>query len=312
MINNLTVQPGWLDKYESETGKVEGVDFGWDSEGMWFTGNATGGTGGNGDGNGGYPVRTNFSFSTNDVCEVIYTIDYNDFCADHGVCIFNVGAEPEWNWGSNGTRIAAQDDCPVPFIYGQENEVFGLRGEGGEFIPIQGGEEPELGDYTFHFTYDPSAGTVNLKVYVGDDTNVAPIDDLTINETLPEGDYRVGFSADQDEFGIKAYFKGVEIRKNGVVVTTSTHTYEFSNESPLTTPNYRYGGNGNLDTTVYANESGVRVSRQRTGYFEIVTGASRKVVEVYDGETVDDAPEVPTVQANPTGNANVTDSGSTV
>lgn len=66
-------------------------------------------------------------------------------------------------------------------------------------------------------------------------------------------------------------------------------TYEFSNESPETMPNYKYGGEGNLDTTVYENESEQRVSRQRTGYFEIVNSSGgRKVVEVYDGETVDD------------------------
>lgn len=91
-----------------------------------------------------------------------------------------------------------------------------------------------------------------------------------------------------------------------------SRTYRFSNESPETVPNYRYGGQGNLDTTVYTNESGVRVSRQRTGYFEIVSSAGRKVVEVYDGETVNDAPETPSVAPNPTGNANVTDSGSTI
>lgn len=91
-----------------------------------------------------------------------------------------------------------------------------------------------------------------------------------------------------------------------------SHTYRFSDESPLTVPNYRYGGEGNLDTTVYTNESGVRVSRQRTGYFEIVSPAGRKVVEFYDGETVDDVPETPSVAPNPAGNANVSDSGSTI
>ena len=61
------------------------------------------------------------------------------------------------------------------------------------------------------------------------------------------------------------------------------------------------------------NEDGVRVSRQRTGYFEIVNAdGGRKVVEVYDGETVNNVPEAPNIPANPTGNANVTYSGSTI
>lgn len=94
---------------------------------------------------------------------------------------------------------------------------------------------------------------------------------------------------------------------------SASYTYEFSNESPLTMPNYRYGGPGNMDTTVYENESGQRVSRQRTGYFELVSSSGgRKVVEVYDGETVDDVPEASAVPANPTGNANVIESGSTI
>jgi len=94
---------------------------------------------------------------------------------------------------------------------------------------------------------------------------------------------------------------------------SGTYTYKFSADSPETKPNYRYGGEGNLDTTVYVNDSGVRVSRQRTGYFEIVNAdGGRKVVDVYDGETVDDVPEVPNIPANPTGNANVNDSGSTI
>lgn len=109
-----------------------------------------------------------------------------------------------------------------------------------------------------------------------------------------------------------AYWNDVDYGDFDGTGSMGSRTYMFSNESPYTVPNYRYGGQGNMDTTVYTNESGVRVSRQRTGYFEIVSEAGRKVVEVYDGETVDDAPETPSVAPNPTGNANVTDSGSTI
>jgi hypothetical protein len=105
------------------------------------------------------------------------------------------------------------------------------------------------------------------------------------------------------------YWNDVDYGDFGASVS---YTYEFSDESPETMPNYRHGGPGNLDTTVYENEGGARVSRQRTGYFEIVNAVGgRKVVEVYDGETVDDTVEVPSVPANPTGNPNVLDSGST-
>jgi hypothetical protein len=308
MPSNLTSKPSYLSAYQAETGKVEGVDFGWDSEGMWFTGDAVSGSGGEGSG-GGYPVRTNFDFEETDVCEVIYTIDYSEACSDHSICIFKVGTEPEWQWGTNETRIAASNNCRVPYIYGQNELVRGVASEGGE---LGGEDEPNLGKYTFHFAYSPSAGTVNLKVYQGESASGDPMADLTINETLPSGQYRIGFSADQDEFEDRSYFTTLDIKKNGESVTASSYVYKFSDESTETVPNYRYGGQGNLDTTVYENEEGTRVSRQRTGYFEIVNAfGQRKIVEVYDGETVDDTVDVPNVPANPTGNPNVSDSGST-
>ncbi|NBT58709.1 hypothetical protein EBT16_08000 [bacterium] len=304
MPSNLTSKPSYLSKYETETSKVEDVDFGWDVNGMWFTGNANAGSE-EGPGEGGYPVRTNFDFEESDVCEVIYTIDYNDGCADHGICIFNVGTEPEWDWNPNETRIAASNNCESPYIYGRSSQVNGEASEGGEF-------DGELGLYTFHFTYDPGMGTVNLKVYAGESTGGDPMADLTINETLPAGPYRIGFTADQDDFGIRSYFKTLNIKKNGVSVTSSSYTYDFSPDNPETMPNYKYGGEGNLDTAVVV-EGETRRSVQRTGYFEIVNAdGGRKVVEVYDGETVDDTVEVPNVPANPTGNPNVSDSGSTL
>jgi len=302
-MSNLTSKPGYLSKYETETGKVEGVDFGWDINGMWFTGNANSGSGG--EGVGGYPVRTNFNFEESDVCEVIYTIDYNANCADHGICIFNVGTEPEWDWGPNETRIAASNNCTSPSVYGRNSEVNGLESEGGEF-------DGEFGLYTFHFTYDPGAGTVNLKVYRGASATGSPMDDLTINETLPAGPYRIGFTSDQDQFGVRSYFTMLNIKKNGESVTSTSYTYDFSPDNPETLPNYRYGGEGNLDTAVIV-EGETRRSVQRTGYFEIVNASGgRKVVEVNDGETVDDNVEVPNIPANPTGNPNVLDSGSTI
>ena len=95
-------------------------------------------------------------------------------------------------------------------------------------------------------------------------------------------------------------------------MTSASYTYDFSPDKPETMPNYRYGGEGNLDTAVIV-EGETRRSVQRTGYFEIVNASGgRKVVEVNDGETVDDNVEVPNIPANPTGNPNVLDSGSTL
>jgi len=308
MSSNLTSKPSYLSSHESETGKVEGVDFGWDSLGMWFSGDASSGTGGEGSGSGGYPVRTSFLFGSEDTCEVTYTVDYQRGCSDQGICIFVDGTQPEWQWGDNETRIALSINCPEPFLYGQYD---GTTGTGGE---LEGGEGGPISEnyYTFHFSYDPVAEQVNAVVYQGEGTGGAVVNMLTLNERLPEGPYRVGFSADEDNFGQKSYFKTLQILKNGVSMTSSSYTYQFSNESPETKPNYRFGGAGNLDTTVYENSEGVRVSRQRTGYFEIVNAyGGRKIVGVLDGETVNDSVDTPSVAPNPTGNPNVSESGST-
>lgn len=169
-------------------------------------------------------------------------------------------------------------------------------------------------------SYNEGSGTASMSrgVFIdalgyGDGKFFAGNDDEEVfmcSSLIPSGDYpSLVWTKVEDLNDSLVYWNDVDYGDFGSV----SYTYEFSNESPLTVPNYRYGGQGNLDTTVYENEAGKRVSRQRTGYFEIVdSSGGRKVVEVYDGETVNDAPEVPTVPANPTGNANVAESGSTI
>lgn len=307
MSTNMNPKPCWLSTHEEETGKIEGTDFGFDTNGMWFTGDA----GGEGSG-GGYPVRTNFEFHTNDICEVIYTVDYQDGCSDQGICVFNTGVEPEWQWGSNPTRIAFSINCPTPYIYGTEGESGGSGGE------LEGGEggtyEPNY--YTFHFTYDPSAEQVTVIVYQGEGTEGSAVNNLTLNEKLPAGNYKVGFSADQDDTSKKAYFTRVEILKNGSVATSvaTEYSYDFSpNEDERINSNWRYASEGNLDTAIITGPGGQRTSIQRTGYFDYLDACgNRKSVSVMDGETVTDEPERPVVNTNPPGNPMVNSNGSTI
>jgi hypothetical protein len=299
MSSNLTSKPCWLSSHESETGKVENIDFGFDNKGMWFSGDAGGGSGGEGEG-GGYPIRSVTEFETNDICEVIYTVDYQDGCSDQGICIFNTGTEPEWQWGSNETRIAFSMNCPTPYIYGRTNET---DGEGGE---LEGGEGDEYVEnyYTFHFTYNPSEESLEVIVYQGENIEGTVVNTLNVSEKLPEGNYKIGFSADQDNMDKKAYFTNIQILKNGQEATgiAQEYTYDFSPDHPETIPNYRYYGEGNLDTAVIVNEDGTRRSVQRTGYFDYLDGCgNRKVMKVKDGDTVTDAPETPSVPPNTAG-----------
>jgi hypothetical protein len=173
---------------------------------------------------------------------------------------------------------------------------------------LEGGEggvyEPNY--YTFHFTYNPSAEQVTAVIYQGEEATGVPLQTLSLEDKLPSGDYKVGFSADQDSFGEKAYFTKVSILKNGSNATSvaTEYTYDFSpDENQRINSNWRYGSEGNLDTAVITGEDGTRTSIQRTGYFDYLDACgNRKSVSVKDGETVTDEPESPETSTNPAGN----------
>ena len=261
----LTEKPFWLSIYEDVTFKKLGTDFGFDENGMWFTGNASGGEGTPEDA-ASYPIRTNIDFNTNDVAEVIYTVNYNNGCADQGICFFNTDDQPLWRWDPNTSRIAVQTSCPVPNIYGFYGEGIG---------PI-GLSDPNY--YTFHVTYDPTIGSnnVNVKIYLGENVCGELVEEFSLSEKLRSGQYRIGFDADQDIFGIRSYFTYLQILKNGVDIAVQDLTMNFD---PANKPTE--GGEGSLDTAILNGHS-----IQRTGYFEVVFGEDKKVVETRDGETI--------------------------
>jgi hypothetical protein len=66
---------------------------------------------------------------------------------------------------------------------------------------------------------------------------------------------------------------------------------DLSPDNPETNPNYRFDGEGNMDTSVIVDPvTGKRVSIQRTGYFEIKDACgNRRVVSVKDGENIGSA-----------------------
>ena len=63
---------------------------------------------------------------------------------------------------------------------------------------------------------------------------------------------------------------------------------DLSPDNPETNPNYRFDGEGNMDTSVIVDPvTGKRVSIQRTGYFEIKDDCgNRRVVSAKDGENL--------------------------
>jgi hypothetical protein len=188
--SNLQSKPSWLDYYPNSEKTTEGVNFGFDSTGMWFSGNSNGIS---------YPIRTNYDISSNKRTEIIFSIIQGN-CADHSVCVFNPSIEPQWNWGTDSTRIAFAVNCGGPEING-----ITMEGEGGGSNLINGET------YTCKIVYDPSAGTFSYEVYNGTSATGAAINSLTLNQVLPEGPYRIGFDADQDADPTKSYFTYLSI-----------------------------------------------------------------------------------------------------
>jgi hypothetical protein len=198
------MQPNWL-VADDTPARVLDTNYGFDSKGMWFTGDSNGGE----ETDVAYPVRTSFEFEETDVAEIIFTIDRNEMCADHGVAFFAISEEPEWNWGVNDTRIAGSVNCALPGIYGrtEENET--------------DTELTSLGIYTVRLKYDPTVETDNttLTIYSGKSASVTPImEPLTLTGVLQSGNYKIGFDADQDDFGVKSYFTKIKIYKNGDLI----------------------------------------------------------------------------------------------
>lgn len=215
----MSTKPTWLSTFASETGLVENVNFGFDNDGMWFMGDESG--------TAAYPVRSTFELQQTDVCEVVYTVDYNYFCSDQGICFFLSGVSPEWNWDSpNSSRLAFQTNCPNPELSGTNN----FANNGGANL-----SSPNF--YTFRVTYDPGLGNIYAETFEGETISGAPINTLVVNDTLTPGNYKIGFGADSDgsegDESQKAYFKSIDISINGLL----TYSTQFGGSNPT---NYSY------------------------------------------------------------------------
>jgi len=283
--SNLTSKPDWLGTYGDATGKTLDTDFGFGPDGMYFIGNA-----GNEFPVTAYSVRTNFNISGHQACEVIFTADHTNFCSDQGICFYNDGQSPNWNWDPDPSRIAFSINCPVPNIYGT-NKFANNSGEhyGSYNDFCSPGECPEAGTpvlgpgiYTFKVTYNPAARTVTAITYEGENTSGTMVDTIVLHEKLMDGGpYRIGFDADSDGSApgtgdSPAYFKSLTINvyeTNGMSDDTELNNqlsnlkeahsqitdlvegdlFHFADDADLVGPNFNELGIG---TTVCIQEDG--------------------------------------------------------
>jgi len=179
--------------WEEQRGHLQYLNthFGWDSDGIWFTGAAEGGS--------SYPIFTNSIIPQNVGVTVSFDVDINSECADMGIAIYNAGTTPVWNYSPDTTRIAAQFDCVNLELSGRTTSA---TAEGGL---------PGNGIYTVTFTYNPTASTDKVTVSYTEEGSNEVIASVSLNEALPSGPYRIGFAADQNNPSVRTYMSNLSI-----------------------------------------------------------------------------------------------------
>lgn len=150
-----------------------------------------------------------------------------------------------------------------------------------------------------HGTYIDALGYGNGKFFAGnDDEEVFMCSGFNVGG---EGTGDLVWVEVEDLNDSLEYWNDVEYGDFGGC-SAITYDYDFSPDNPESIPNYRYGGEGNMDTAIIVEEDGSRRSIQRTGYFDYLDGCgNRKVLEIRDGDTVTDSPEISYSPANPNG-----------
>jgi hypothetical protein len=187
--NEITPLPDFLEYFTGrEHLPVLNSNFGWDSNGLWF-GNAL-----SADGPyslQSYPVCTDGVFQEFDKVVVTFDMQIDDYCSDLGVCVYPTTETPNWFYGTDGTRIAAQFNCTDPVIHGMSSTAGDESGAD---------NIPDPGTYRVRFTYDPNASTekVVFELLVQDGNQFDQISRLTLNEQfeLNGGTYKIGFASD--------------------------------------------------------------------------------------------------------------------
>lgn len=212
-------KPDWMETFSNDQ-----VGYGFDQTGMWFINDADGTT---------YPIRSNFDIADTETCVIIFTFIHDTFCSDQGICVYNASTPPEWDWGTNATRIALSYNCDTIYIYGQLAETEGAA------------NLVEGRTYTAKATYNPVAGTFTAETYLGTSATGTPISTISLSESLPAGNYRVAFCADQDgaeaegfKANNKSYFTYVSLEVDSITYVMEKQNYFGSTSSQYFTQMY--------------------------------------------------------------------------
>ena len=151
-------------------GNVSGVSQNpsWTGAGLSIPGDA-------GNDNNAYPIALSGSFTGDYLFQMSTRIDIDpdntNWCSDAGIALFKGTHHNEtttnwlWKWGFLDRKIAAQNNCPTPYFYGQTAQYNMTSPASGQVL-----KSPYLSDgdfVTMHFRHLPSQSKSSFKITAG-------------------------------------------------------------------------------------------------------------------------------------------------
>lgn len=189
--------------------KSDGPTVTWDSTGVKLSGDAPN------DG-ASYPLRVPSSFTGDYLFQLSTRIDENpsggNWCSDAGIALFTSSYTSSWTWkwGNQSGRIAVQNNCKKPHIYGYTNSTNMTNPGSGEVLV-----SPYVSDggwVTMHMYHEPSLSRTRYEITLGSKDwdasgtrlGSSPNSGILSIADHYDGTYYVGISADDDDDGMYA------------------------------------------------------------------------------------------------------------
>lgn len=201
----------------------------------------------------------------------------------------------------NGERITISGATGLPdinesyFVYGLGNNVYRLYSNSDLTSEVYG--DSWSGSYNHNSatiklsrgTYIDALGYGDGKFFAGNDDEQVFVCDAFAGDFNPNTT-NLNWQKVEDLNDSLQYWNDVDYGDNNC--NQQTYTLNLVPQHPETLPNYKFYGEGNMDTSIIIDKNGNKVSIQRTGYFDTLDGCgNRKVTAVKDGQSFDNAPQ---------------------
>jgi hypothetical protein len=144
-----------------------------------------------------YPIRLDAAFTGDWLFQASTRIDMDpngsNYCSDAGIGLFNSPPSGtwEWWWGVRANRIAVQNNCKGPIIYGQSTSAGVFNSDELIFNGVW---------ITMHMVHRPSINETRYQITQGIedwDMTSPMIKDLSLADSF-DGDYYCGIASDDD------------------------------------------------------------------------------------------------------------------